>query len=74
MWGEGTYFFLNGDTYEGIFKQNQRFGLGRYTYGNKKDIKLRGFEGAYSSDVREGSGKLKYDSFEMRGNWKNGLY
>ncbi len=74
MWGQGKYFFLNGDTYEGNFRRNERFGRGRYTYGYKKDMKLSGFEGQYSADVREGGGILIYDSFEMKGKWKNGLY
>jgi hypothetical protein len=35
---------------------------------------LQAFEGEYRGDVREGGGRLKYDGFEMRGQWKNGLY
>ena len=45
MWGQGKYFFLNGDTYECYFRRNERFGRVRYTYGDKKDMKLSGFEG-----------------------------
>ena len=52
--GNGTLSYLNGDLYEGIFKDGKRgCGLGKMEYCNG-DI----YEGQWDGEVRRGEGRL----------------
>ena len=66
--GKGTCYFINGDSYEGDWKNNKEEGKGIYRY-KSGDI----YEGDFKNDIRHGKGIYYYingDRYE--GDFKNG--
>lgn len=64
----GTYYFLNGDRYEGNYLKDRREGTGTYYWASGDR-----YEGEWLNDKRNGYGVL-YGSdskVKMKGTWKN---
>ncbi len=68
--GFGKRKFLNGDIYEGDFRNGRQSGEGTMVYrGNPS---LRKYEGAWAADKRHGRGTLEYGNGDIRsGLWTN---
>ena len=49
--GKGTYYYNNGDRFEGKWKKNKREGRGIFYYNNGDR-----YEGDFKNDIREGKG------------------
>jgi hypothetical protein len=65
--GQGIVRYVNGESYEGGYHNDQRCGLGRYVYLNG-DI----YEGSYWNDLRHGKGKyFGYNGDIFTGEFKN---
>ena len=56
--------FLNGDIYEGLYKDGLKHGLGKYTYKSENN-QTSVYEGNFISDVKHGAGQLKYMNGEI---------
>ena len=59
--GKGTAKYPNGDTYEGIIRNNMREDKGVYTWKSLEEGKSGGlYEGEYESNKKHGKGTMKY--------------
>lgn len=64
--GKGTYYYVNGDFYEGEWQNHQRHGQGSYTYqdtGSK-------YVGIWKEGKREGHGELVHKNHRFVGKFK----
>ena len=67
MSGKGVIFYANGKIFEGIFKDNQKDGLG---YEHYPDDSF--YLGNFVEDKREGRGKFQWKNGEVYdGEWKD---
>ena len=64
----GTYYFLNGDRYEGNYLKDRREGTGTYYWASGDR-----YEGEWLNDKRNGYGVLygSDNKVKMKGTWKN---
>lgn len=64
----GTYYFLNGDRYEGNYLKDRREGKGTYFWASGDR-----YEGEWSDDKRNGYGVLygSDNKVKMKGTWKD---
>ena len=68
--GFGKRKFLNGDIYEGDFRNGRQSGEGTMVY--RGNASLRRYEGAWAADKRHGRGALEYSNGAIRwGLWTN---
>jgi hypothetical protein len=68
--GQGTYFWKDGQRFNGEFKEGKINGQGTLTYINGDS-----YEGNFKNGIKEGKGKMVYstgDSYD--GDWKNDKY
>jgi len=66
--GEGTYRFINGDVYNGEFKNKKPDGKGKMEFENGNVYK-----GTFKKGEISGSGTMHYTNGDyFRGSWKNG--
>jgi len=52
--------FDNGDTYQGEWKDNHKFGKGMFSFNNHESYKY--YEGSFIDDQFEGYGKLIFNN------------
>lgn len=68
---------INGDIYEGEFKQGKRHGSGTLTKGGSRSYT---YKGEWKNDCRDGYGEIQFDdNARFQGQWekgrlKNGVY
>ena len=59
---------LNGDTYEGQYKEDKKHGFGTYRWSNGSV-----YEGSFKNDLKHGDGTIKYSNGKIAHLcWKNG--
>ena len=63
--GQGTYTYVNGDTYDGEWSNNLRHGHGAYTYV-ESGVK---YVGNWVSGRREVIGELVFPNYNYKGNF-----
>lgn len=70
MYGWGTYFYADGNLFEGVFREGRIFsGQGRMKYNDG-----RVFDGFWKDGLWEGQGKLTYPSEEtLEGEFREGV-
>ena len=65
--GKGTYYYANGDKYEGMFENNQRHGKGTYYYANGDK-----YVGMWKNGKAHGKGTFYWaDGEKYVGMWEN---
>ena len=76
MDGIGKYTFADGDYHEGYYLNDQKNGIGIFTFAKKKEV----YEGEFKNDLKHGLGEL-YKVLEddkrkliEKGIWKNGSF
>jgi hypothetical protein len=63
--GMGIASYVNGDTFEGVYLDGKRNGLGRYLFKNGAS-----YEGNYSQNQKSGMGTMNYpDKSIYQGNF-----
>ncbi|KER25461.1 hypothetical protein T265_07084 [Opisthorchis viverrini] len=67
--GVGKYTYVNGDVYEGEWRDHLRHGQGSYTFAASK---LR-YEGTWKEGKIDGFGELIHESHKYIGFWKDGM-
>jgi hypothetical protein len=67
--GKGKYVYINGDVYEGDYKNGKKEGKGKYVFVNGNV-----YEGDWKNGVMEGKGKMVYINGNVyEGDWKNNV-
>lgn len=61
--GQGTYTYINGDTYEGDWSNSLRHGQGSYTFASSGAK----YVGNWVNGRREGPGELLYANYKYKG-------
>ena len=74
MHGYGKLSFLNGDHFEGMFHSNKKQGKGTYYLRQPNSEGILYFQGTYNNDKKNGFGKIKYETSEFYGIWKDGEF
>ena len=65
--GQGTYLFINGDKYEGEWKDDLKNGYGVYTYQNGSKKK-----GVFINGILQGPGEIEHPDHIVKGSFKDG--
>lgn len=68
-YGQGKYTYINGDTYEGEWRDHLRHGRGTYTFASTK---LQ-YIGNWKGGKMDGHGELVHPHHRFIGTWKDGM-
>ncbi|KAL7054967.1 hypothetical protein AAHC03_024390 [Spirometra sp. Aus1] len=64
----GTYYYINGDVYEGEWRNHLRHGQGKYTFAATGLV----YSGLWKEGKMDGWGELIHEKYRFVGIWKNG--
>ncbi|VDL93608.1 unnamed protein product, partial [Schistocephalus solidus] len=66
--GIGTYYYINGDCYEGEWRNHLRHGQGKYTFAATGLV----YSGLWKEGKMDGWGELIHEKYRFIGIWKDG--
>jgi hypothetical protein len=73
MHGHGTYYYADGDKYEGEWKEDKRHGKGVVTYAGQNGTISEKYDGDWVDGKMHGFGKYYYnDGGVYEGEWFEG--
>ncbi len=66
--GWGTYYYINGDTYEGEWRNHLRHGKGTYTFAATGCR----YVGMFREGIMDGAGEVYNEKYKFLGSWHKG--